>query len=75
MSKKRIKYDESIFYTFDIETTTLITGHKGSHIELNAIVYSGQFYDGSIYTQVRSVEQCVEQIKRINESGNCRFPP
>ena len=45
------------FLTFDIETTTIYTAvnHAGE-IQRDAIIYSGQLYDGSEYMQARDLD-------------------
>ena len=59
-----------IFWTFDIETTTLITGidEKGQPIR-NAIVWSGQFFDGTDYIQTRSLFDTIKRLKLIEDDN------
>ena len=66
MCKQRTKLRRDIFYTFDIETTTIITGldEKSNPIR-HGIIWSGQFYDGVNYDQVRSLAEVVDYLKRI----------
>lgn len=57
----RLKY-----YTFDIETTTLVTGFDSEgNPQRNAIIWSGQFFDGVIYTQVRDIFETVDFLKKL----------
>ena len=67
MKHRKVKYNPDIFYTFDIETTTIVTGCHQGKVDLNAIVYSGQFYDGSVYTQVRDIEHIIKEFESINK--------
>ena len=66
MNKKRTKIRRDIFYTFDIETTTIITGldEMGRPIR-HGIIWSGQFYDGVNYDQVRDLRHIIDYLKRI----------
>lgn len=58
------------FYTFDIETTTIITGIDASNDPiLNGIIWSGQFYDGLEYTQVRDLKAVIKTIQMIEEEA------
>lgn len=56
-----------VFWTFDIETTTLITGvdHEGNP-ERNAIIWSGQFYNGEEYIQERSLADVIHRLELIS---------
>lgn len=56
------------FYTFDIETTTIITDvdSDGEPIR-NGIIWSGQFYDGVNYDQVRSLKEVIDYLKNIEK--------
>ena len=59
---------KDLFYTFDIETTTLITGlDEKNHPIRNAIIWSGQFYDGKEYIQTRSLADTIKRLKLIEE--------
>lgn len=68
--EKRTHLRNDIFYTFDIETTTLITGtdEDGSPIR-EAIIWSGQFYDGKTYTQLRSLKEVIRQFEIISDEN------
>lgn len=59
---------KDLFYTFDIETTTIITGHDnhGNPVR-NGIIWSGQFYDGKTFVQVRSLKEVIKRLKLIEE--------
>ena len=58
------------FYTFDIETTTIVTGSdKNNDPVLNGIIWSGQFYDGKDYKQVRSLHEVIKELKLIEEEA------
>lgn len=67
---KRSHLRRDIFWTFDIETTTLITGidEKGQPIR-NAIVWSGQFFDGTDYIQTRSLFDTIKRLKLIEDDN------
>ena len=59
---------KDLFYTFDIETTTLITGlDEKNHPIRNAFIWSGQFYDGTEYIQTRSLADTIKRLKLIEE--------
>ena len=61
---------KDLFYTFDIETTTLITGlDEKNHPIRNAIIWSGQFYDGTEYIQTRSLADTIKRLKLIEEEN------
>lgn len=68
MERTHLRRD--IFWTFDIETTTLITGidEKGQPIR-NAIVWSGQFFDGTNYIQTRSLFDTIKRLKLIEDDN------
>lgn len=68
MERTHLRRD--IFWTFDIETTTLITGidEKGQPIR-NAIVWSGQFFDGNDYIQTRSLFDTIKRLKLIEDDN------
>lgn len=58
------------FYTFDIETTTIVTGSdKNNDPILNGIIWSGQFYDGVDYKQVRSLHEVIKELELIAEEA------
>lgn len=63
------------FYTFDIETTTIITGldHKSNPIR-NGIIWSGQFYDGVDYIQTRSLKDTIKRLKIIEDENADESP-
>lgn len=64
--KQKTKLRRDIFYTFDIETTTIITGLDESAKPIrHGIIWSGQFYDGTNYDQVRSLREVIDYLKRI----------
>lgn len=59
-----------LFYTFDIETTTIITGIDEEHNPIrNAIIWSGQFYDGTDYIQTRSLKDTIKRLELIAEEN------
>lgn len=67
MKKKKTKVIKNYFFTFDIETTTLITGiNEKNELERNAILYSSQFYDGKNYNQFRTLDDTIDYLKKIN---------
>lgn len=58
------------YYTFDIETTTIITGKDSDNLPiLNGIIWSGQFYDGCDYKQVRSLDEIIKELNLIGEEA------
>lgn len=69
MERTHLRRD--LFYTFDIETTTLITGfEKVGNREIpirNAIIWSGQFFDGKDYIQTRNLYDTIKRLKLIEE--------
>ena len=73
MQRTHLRRDK--FYTFDIETTTLITG-KDEHSNpiRNGIIWSGQFYDGCEYIQTRSLEETITRLKLIEEYNKDESP-
>ncbi len=59
----------SEFYTFDIETTTLITGTtENDLLQYEGIVWSGQFYNGKEYTQVRDLQGIRDKFAEIEST-------
>lgn len=63
---QRTHLRKDVYWTFDIETTTLITGLTADgNPERNAIIWSGQFFDGTDYTQVRSLADVVHKLELI----------
>lgn len=73
--EKRSHLRKDKFYTFDIETTTIITGFDNKKNPIrNGIIWSGQFYDGENYTQTRSLEETIEKIKLIEEENKKESP-
>lgn len=73
MERTHLRRD--LFYTFDIETTTLITGFdKDKNPERNAIIWSGQFFDGKDYYQTRSLMDTIKKLKTIaDENKDCPY--
>lgn len=66
--KHRTYLRKDKFWTFDIETTTLITGIDAERNPIrNAIIWSGQFYDGTDYIQTRNLEDTIKRLKLIGE--------
>lgn len=68
MRSTRTHLRRDMFYTFDIETTTLITGFEDRPIR-EGIIWSGQFYDGKDYTQVRSLKEVIRKLQLIEEEN------
>ena len=56
-----------VFLTFDIETSTYITGIENDNLIRDGIIWSGQFYDGKMYVQVRSAEQIRKIFKKYQQ--------
>ena len=68
INKTHVRKD--YFWTFDIETTTLITGlDKDKNPIRNAIIWSGQFYNGVDYIQTRSLKDTIKQLKIIEDEN------
>lgn len=68
--KKRTHLRNDLFYTFDIETTTIITGLDDAKNPIrNAIIWSGQFFDGIDYIQTRSLKDTIKRLKLIEEEN------
>ena len=68
MSKKKTKVTNKEFYTFDIETTTLITGVTEKNLlQRDGIIWSGQFYNGVEYTQTRDLLNTIAFLTNLNE--------
>ena len=73
MNRTHLRRDK--FYTFDIETTTIITGLdlKKNPIR-NGIIWSGQFYDGIDYIQTRSLDETIKRLKIIEDDNEDESP-
>lgn len=70
MKKSHLRKD--IFWTFDIETTTIITDYTDRPIR-EGIIWSGQFFDGTDYIQVRSLMDVIKQIQLISDDNNTPY--
>ena len=70
IKKTHLRKDE--FWTFDIETTTLITGYTDRPIR-EGIIWSGQFFDGTDYIQVRSLMDVIKQIQLIADDNDTPY--
>lgn len=70
MKKSHLRKD--IFWTFDIETTTIITDYTDRPIR-EGIVWSGQFFDGADYIQVRSLMDVIKQIQLIADDNDTPY--
>lgn len=70
MKKSHLRKD--IFWTFDIETTTIITDYTDRPIR-EGIIWSGQFFDGTDYTQVRSLMDVIKQIQLIADDNDSPY--
>ena len=72
---ERTHLRKDLFWTFDIETTTLITGQlEDGDPEMNAIIWSGQFYNGEEYIQERSLQDVVHRLELIAyENRDCPY--
>ena len=72
MERTHLRRDK--FWTFDIETTTIITDVvKGKPIR-QGIVWSGQFYDGVDYIQVRSLQDVIKRLQIIADDNKDESP-
>ncbi len=67
MERTHLRRD--IFWTFDIETTTVITGFDGKTPIRNAFIWSGQFYDGVDYYQTRNLRDTIKRLKLIADDN------
>lgn len=70
MKKSHLRKDE--FWTFDIETTTIITGYTDRPIR-EGIIWSGQFFNGTDYIQVRSLKDVIKQINIISDENETPY--
>lgn len=70
MKKSHLRKD--IFWTFDIETTTIITDYTDRPIR-EGIIWSGQFFDGTDYIQVRSLMDVIKQIQLIADDNDTPY--
>ena len=67
MERTHLRRDK--FWTFDIETTTIITDIvKGQPIR-NGFIWSGQFFDGVDYIQVRSLQDIIKRLDIIADEN------
>ena len=72
MERSHLRRDK--FWTFDIETTTIITDIvKGQPIR-NGMIWSGQFYDGVDYIQVRSLQDIIKRLDIIADENKEESP-
>ena len=75
--KKRIKIRKpqrtlvhKHFWTFDIETTNVVTGvDDEGELIYESIIWSGQFYDGVDYYQVRSYRDVIKRLRIIADEN------
>lgn len=72
MERTHLRRDK--FWTFDIETTTVITDVKGGNVTRQGLIWSGQFYDGIDYIQVRSLEEVIKQLQIIADDNKDESP-
>lgn len=70
MKKSHLRKD--IFWTFDIETTTIITDYTDRPIR-EGIIWSGQFFNGTDYIQVRSLMDVIKQIQLIADDNDTPY--
>jgi len=70
--KKKSHLRKDIFWTFDIETTTIITDYTDRPIR-EGIIWSGQFFDGTDYIQVRSLMDVIKQIQLIADDNDTPY--
>lgn len=72
MERTHLRRDK--FWTFDIETTTIITDVvKGKPIR-QGFIWSGQFYDGIDYIQVRSLQDVIKRLQIIADDNKDESP-
>lgn len=69
MKRNKSYLRTDIFWTFDIETTTIITDYTDRPIR-EGIIWSGQFFNGTDYIQVRSLMEVIDQIKKIADENH-----
>lgn len=72
MERTHLRRDK--FYTFDIETTTIITDIVKGNPVRHGFIWSGQFYDGVDYIQVRSLQEVIKRLQLIAEYNRDESP-
>lgn len=72
MERTHLRRDK--FWTFDIETTTVITGRKHNKPIRQGFIWSGQFYDGVNYIQVRSLQDVIKRLNIIADENKEESP-
>lgn len=72
MERTHLRRDK--FWTFDIETTTVITDVVAGNVNRQGLIWSGQFYDGTDYIQVRSLEEVIKRLQIIADDNKDESP-
>lgn len=72
MNRTHLRRDK--FWTFDIETTTVITAVNSGNVTRHGLIWSGQFYDGTDYVQVRSLEDVIKRLNIIADDNKEESP-
>lgn len=72
MNRTHLRRDK--FWTFDIETTTVITAVNSGNVTRQGLIWSGQFYDGVDYIQVRSLEDVIKRLNIIADDNKEESP-
>lgn len=72
MNRTHLRRDK--FWTFDIETTTVITAVNSGNVTRQGLIWSGQFYDGTDYIQVRSLEDVIKRLNIIADDNKEESP-
>lgn len=72
MERTHLRRDK--FWTFDIETTTVITDIVKKKPVRQGFIWSGQFYDGTDYIQVRSLQDVIKRLQIIADENKDESP-
>lgn len=72
MQRTHLRRDK--FWTFDIETTTVITDVVKGNPVRQGLLWSGQFYDGCDYIQTRSLEDTIKRLQIIADDNKDESP-
>ena len=72
MERTHLRRDK--FWTFDIETTTVITDVIRGKPVRHGFIWSGQFFDGVDYIQVRSLQDVIKRLQIIADENKEESP-
>lgn len=68
--KERTLLNRQEFWTFDIETTNIITGvDDDGNLMRESVIWSGQFYNGVDYIQVRNYRDVIKRLYLIADEN------